>query len=182
MADGNFYVDSRGPFIIADSAALTLSTANQALLPLGNLPVLGSNYWWAGKLVRIRMFGRITSASSTPGTVTFSLLWGSGASNVGTPLVSSAAIVLVAAQTNLSFEMELYVRCRAIGSSGLLLATGKIIFNSAVVATFVQMMPASAAAPVTVDLTAANVLSPQVLSSVATDSITIHEFSLEAMN
>ena len=181
MADGNNYVDSRAPWMVVDSAALTLSTANQALLPLGNLPVLGSNYWWAGKLVRIRMFGRITSGS-TSNTVTFSLLWGNGTSANGTVLASSAAITLVASQTNLSFEMELYVRCRGIGSSGSLLATGKIFFNSAVVATFVQLMPASAAAPVTVDLTAANVLSPQVLSSVATDSITIHDFSFEAMN
>jgi hypothetical protein len=183
MADGNFYVDSRGPFIVADSAALTLSTSNQALLPLGNLPVLGSNYWWAGKLVRIRMFGRITSGS-TPGTVTFSLWWGSGAGANGTSLVSSAAITLVASQTCMSFEMELYVRCRAIGGSGVgsLLATGKIMFNSAVVATNLQMIPASAPAAVAVDLTAANVLSPQVLSSTTTDSITIHEFSFEAMN
>ena len=95
MADGNFYVDSRGPWIITDSAALTLSTANQLLLPLGNLPVLGSNYWWAGKEVFIRAFGRITS-SATPGTVTFSLLWGNGTSANGTVLVSSAAITLVA--------------------------------------------------------------------------------------
>ena len=62
--DGPFYVDSRAPWTITDVASVTLATTDKAMVPLSNLPVLGSNYFWAGKLVRINMIGRITTAGA----------------------------------------------------------------------------------------------------------------------
>jgi hypothetical protein len=74
MADGLFYVDSRTPFISADVAAVTLAATAKALIPVANIPVFGSNYFsLIGKAVRIRLFGRITTAA-TPGNGQFTIL------------------------------------------------------------------------------------------------------------
>lgn len=185
MADGLFFVDSRSPFISADVAAVTLSTSDLALVPVANLPILGSNYFaFIGKAVRIRMFGRITTAA-TPGNGTIDIYWGSGASATGTIIASSAAFALTPSQTNLTWEMEFFVRCRAMGSSGSLMTVGMFNSNVGVVASTLQpvMIPASAPTAVTVDLTAANVISPQFKRSGSTaETMQVHDFMFEAMN
>lgn len=183
--DGQFYVDTRAPHISADVASVTLSTTDKALVPLANLPVLGANYFsYIGKAVRIKLFGRVTTGT-TPGNGTFDLYWGSGADANGTIIGSSAAFALTASQTNLSFLFEMIVRCRALGASGSLLTTGILSFNPGVVASTLQpiMVPASAPAATTVDLTAANVLSPQFKRSGSTaETMQIHDVLFESLN
>lgn len=185
MADGNDYVDSRGPFISADVAAVTLASTDKALIPAANIPVLGSNYFGRiGKAMRVRLFGRITTAA-TPGNGTFDIYWGTGADANGTIIGSSAAVALTASQTNLSWELELYIRCRAMGASGSLFVTGHAKFNNAVLASTLQplMIPASAPAAVTVDLTAANLISPQFKRSGSTaETMQVHDVSYESLN
>jgi hypothetical protein len=182
MADGLFYRDSRAPHISADVSAVTLATTNKALIPVANIPVLGSNYFsFIGKAMAIRLFGRITTAA-TPGNGQFSLYWGSGADATGTILASTTAAALTASQTNLSWWLDLVVRCRAMGSSGSLLVTGILKFNESVMATS-QLVPASAPAAVTVDLTAASILSPQFLRSGSTaETMQVHDVLYEALN
>lgn len=183
--DGQFFVDSRLPFIAADVASVTLSTTDKALVPIANLPILGQNYFsYVGKAVRIKAFGRITTGA-TPGNGTFSLYLGSGADANGTILAASAAVALTASQTNLSWELELIARARALGATGSLLVTGRMLFNNAVLANTLQplLFPASAPAAVTVDLTAASVLSPQFKRSGSTaETMQVHEFSFESLN
>jgi hypothetical protein len=183
--DGAFYIDSRAPHASADAPQVTLIATNVALVPIANLPILGSNYFnYVGKACRLTMLGRFSSVA-TPGTVTFSLLWGSGASNVGTVLASTAALTLVASQTNITWQAQFWVRCRALGATGSLIVTGTMNINPVLVASTAQpiMIPASAPAPVTVDLTAANVLSPQALCTTATtNTVTVHEFLFESLN
>lgn len=185
MADGLFYRDSRTPFLSADVAAVTLSTTDKALVPLANLPILGSNYFsFIGKAVCIKMFGRITTAA-TPGNGTFDIYWGSGVDATGTIIASSAAFALTLSQTNLSWELEFIVRCRAMGASGSLFVTGMASFNVGVVAGSLQpiLIPASAPAAVTADLTAANVISPQFKRSGSTaETMQVHDFLFEALN
>lgn len=183
--DGQFYVDTRQPFMAADAAAVTLSTTALALLPTGNLPVLGSSYFsYVGKCVRMRMWGRMTTGT-TPGNLTVNLYWGTNAAANGTVLVTSAATALTASQTSLTWEWDLIVRCRALGATGSLIAHGMFNANVGVIASTLQpvMLPASAPAAVTVDLTQAFVLSPQVLRSGSTgESMQCHEFVFEAVN
>jgi hypothetical protein len=101
--DGPFYVDSRAPHMSADAAAVTIIATNKALVPIANLPVLGSNYFgWIGKAVRMRMFGRMTSVA-TPGTIALSLLWGNGTDANGTVIGTTAAVAPTASQTNLTW-------------------------------------------------------------------------------
>lgn len=185
MADGLFYVDSKVPHLAADVASVTLSTTLKALVPAGSLPPLGSNYFsFVGKAVRIKMTGRITTGA-TPGNGQFALMWGSGADNTGTNVVQSSTFALVASQTNLTWWLELILRCRAIGTSGSLIGTGIMSFNNAVVASTNQpiLIPASAPAATTIDTTAANLLSPQFLRSGSTaETMQVHECLTEALN
>jgi hypothetical protein len=77
------------------------------------------------------------------------------------------------------------VRCRAIGGAGVgsLFLTGQINFNTAVVAAGFGLIPASVPAATTVDLTLANVLSPQFLrSGSTTETMQVHDFLFEALN
>lgn len=186
MADGLFYVDTRAPHINADVAAVTIGAANKALIPIGNLPILGGNYFsWSGKAIRMRMWGRWSTAAA-PGTQTFSLLWGTGADANGTAILTSPAITPIASLVNTSWRFEGIIRCRALGAAGSLICHGLFEFlNSLTAATpAVEFMcPATATAPVTVDLTAANVISPQALATTSTtNTMQVHDVIYEALN
>lgn len=182
--DGAFYLDTREPFIGADIAAVTLAATNKALYPTSNFPVLGGQYFSRiGKKLRIRLFGRITTAL-TPGNLTLALLYGTGADANGVSLAASAAQTLLASQTNLSWEIDALVHCRSIGSAGTLFVTGKAIFNTAVIAAGTFLIPASAAAVSgACDLTAANIISVQALRSGSTaETMQVHDMEVIALN
>jgi hypothetical protein len=185
--DGPFYVDSRAPFLNADPAQVTLSTTNKAIIPLANIPVLGANYFnYVGKGMRITMFGRITTAA-TPGNGQWNIYWGSGVDATGTVIGSSAALALTASQANMSWRMEIIVRCRSIGGAGVgsLFVTGEWRANVAVLASTLQpaLIPATVPAPVTVDLTTASIISPQFLRSGSTvETMQCHDVSYESLN
>jgi len=183
--DGQFYVDTRAPHISADVAAVTLATTNKALIPVANIPALGSNYFnYIGKAMRITLFGRITTAA-TPGNGQFNLYWGSGLDATGTIIGSSGTFALTASQTNISWTVNIIARCRALGATGSLLVTGVMQFNNAVVASTLDpiMIPATAPAAVTVDLTAASLLVPQFLRSGSTaETMQVHDVLFESLN
>jgi hypothetical protein len=183
--DGPFWVDLRAPHISADVASVTLLGTALALVPVANLPALGSNYFsYVGKAVRIRMYGRI-STGATPGNLTVALYWGNGTAANGTIIMQTAATALSATQTNLTWECDMLIRCRALGVTGALIGHGMFNANVGVIASTLQpvMMPASAPAQVTVDLTQNFVLSPQALRSGSTaESMQVHEFTYEALN
>jgi hypothetical protein len=185
--DGPFYVDTRSPHISTDVASVTLAATNKALVPIANLPILGSNYFsYVGKAVRMRLYGRITTGA-TPGNMQAAILWGNGADANGTVIAQTAAVALTATQTSLTWEWDIFVRCRTLGGAGVgsLIAHGMFNANVAVLASTLQpvMMPASAPAAVLVDLTVANVLSPQFLRSGSTaEAMQVHEFLFEALN
>lgn len=184
MADGLFYNDLRVPFTAADIAAVTLATTDKALYGQSNFPVLGGNYFsFAGKKTRIRLFGRITTAV-TPGNGTFDIYYGSGADANGTILASSAAMTLIASQTNISWMAEINVHCRSIGATGTLFCTGWAQFGTAVIAAGMFLIPASApAVSGSLDLTAANILSVQFKRSGSTaETMQVHDMDVVALN
>jgi hypothetical protein len=183
--DGPFWVDLRAPHISADVASVTLAATYKAMVPIANLPVLGSNYFsYVGKAVRIRTYGRLTTGA-TPGNMQIGLLWGTGADANGTTIAQSAATALTATQSNLTWECDMVVRCRALGVTGSLIAHGMFNANVAILASTLQpvMIPASAPAAVTVDLTQNFVLSPQFLRSGSTaEALQVHELTFESLN
>jgi hypothetical protein len=184
--DGPFFVDSRAPFLSGDVAAVTLAATDKAMIPAANIPVLGANYFgWVGKAVRIRLFGRMTTGA-TPGNLSISMYYGTGADANGVVLAASGAIAGVANATNLSWEAEFYVRCRTMGAAGTLFCTGRFLPNVGLVLSTAQPMliPASApAASGSCDLTASLLLSPQFKRSGSTaETLQVHDVSYEALN
>lgn len=186
MADGLFYTDLREPFIAVDIAAVTLAATNKALYPASNFPVLGGQYFARpGKKLRVRLFGRMTTGT-TPGNLTLGILYGTGADANGVVLASSAAVALVASQTNLAWKCEVTVHCRTIGAAGTLFATGDFEANVAVLASTNQPMFIPASAPVVsgaCDLTAALIISVQALRSGSTgETMQVHDMEVLSLN
>lgn len=186
MADGLFYNDMREPFISSDIAAISPLSTAVALYPAGNFPALGGQYFSRpGKKLQIRLFGKCTSAL-TPGNVSFAVYYGTGASANGVLLASSAAVAWTASQANMSFMVEVFVHCRTTGATGTLFCTGRAQFNVAAVASTLQPLLIPATSPVVsaaCDLTAANIISVQMLRSGSTaETAQIHDMEVIALN
>lgn len=178
------YHETLRPWVQADESAVTLTTTNKALVPAGRYSELGSQFFdTIGKKLWLHASGKMTTSTS-PGTLTLALLFGTGADANGTSLVASAAQTLVASQTNITWSLDAYIHCRAVGSSGSLFAMGEAVFGSALIAARSFDMPASAAAAVgSLDLTGASFPSLQALvSSGASITMTVQDFALTPMN
>lgn len=186
MADGIFYNDLREPFIGADITAVTLSTTAKALYPASNFPVLGGQYWARiGKAIRVRLFGRMTTAA-TPGNGSFNVYYGSGADANGTAIMTGTPVALVASGTNLSWMAEIDVHARSLGSAGTLFCTGWALFHVGLLLSTNAPMLLPASAPAVsgaVDLTAANIISMQFLRSGSTaETMQVHNMQVTALN
>ncbi len=186
MADGLFYNDIREPFIGTDIAAVTLLTTDLALYPAANFPVLGGQYFARiGKKLKIRLFGRMTTAA-TPGNLVFDIYYGDGTAANGTLLASSVATALTASKTNLSWMCEVFVHCRSIGATGTLFCTGMTLFNVGLIAsTLAPMLIPDSAAVVSgaCDLTAAKIISVQAKRSGSTaETMQVHDMEVTALN
>lgn len=188
MADGLYYHDTRTPFIGVDVGSVTLAATAKALYPSNAFPALGSGYFnsFVGKTMRIKMFGRITTAA-TPGNGSFDVYFGTGADANGTILASSGTLALSANQTNVSWTavFDVVVRKLNDSSNGALLCVGKADFNVGVLASTLapMLIPATAAAQVSVDLTTASIISVQFKRSGSTaETMQVHLLTVEALN
>ena len=163
-----------------------MAATNKALYPVSNFPVLGGQYFSRpGKKLHIVAYGRMTTGA-TPGNLTLGVLYGTGADANGVVLASSAAVALVANQTNITWNLDVMVHCRTTGSAGTLFAIGQFICNPALIASTAQplMIPASAPAVSSAcDLTAALVVSLQALRSGSTaETMQVHDLKVVAVN
>lgn len=180
---GQFYRDTLPPFRI-NPASVTLATTLKALYGVAFIPAMGKDFWRVDRKVKIRLFGQITTAA-TPGNLTVSVLYGTGADANGITLQSTAALTLIASQTNLSWEAHIYIRCVTDGPSGTLLVTGNSYWNAAVIAAHHGPIPASAAAVSgACDLTvASNIISVQASRSGSTaETMQVLDGEVEVLN
>lgn len=186
MADGLFYHDTREPFVASDQTAVTLIATAKALYTPSAFPVLGGQYFSRiGKKLRIRLFGRMTTAL-TPGNGSFNVYYGTGVDANGVLLMTGAPVALSPSQTNVSWSAEVFVSCRSLGSAGTLFCDGRAHFNVGLIASTLQpiMLPASAAAvSAACDLTAALIVSVQYLRSGSTvETMQVHDMEVVALN
>lgn len=185
MADnGSFFHDTKPPWIITDPTSVTLATTDKALYGAQHVAAFGgTGYWWAGKKVGLRVFGRATTVL-TPGNFSWSLYFGSGADATGTVLGTSKVVAASASQTNLCWMAQLELDCRVIGSSGTILATGFVFADALLIANGYVPFPASAPVAVAVDLTSvSNILSLQLKRSGSTaETAQVHQISLSPLN
>lgn len=173
------------PLIIStvDGPTLTSAAAASCLPPHAKI-ALPNNYWQVGKHWRVKATGRISSVITTPGTARFDIRMGS---NV---VFDSQAILLdsVAAHTTVGWDLELLLTCRIAGSAAQLFGQGKwtcedIIGVAATMpkADAVAMLPWNAAPALgtAFDGTAAYQLDMFFTQTVATGSLTVHQFCVD---
>lgn len=166
--DSPFYSDLRPPHNTVAPASVTLATTDKALHLAANIGNLGNPNWPVGKNYRVLVRGQCTSAA-TPGNLTVSLYWGTGADANGTVLCATAATAWTASQANMTFEAEFDVTVTALGATGSIVAGGRIKFNEAAIAAELMAPATGGDVAVTVDTTtSANVFSVQAKRSGST--------------
>lgn len=180
------YHETIDPAVTADESTITLAATNKGLLPAARYSMISSQFFnKIGRKLRIRAFGKMTTGA-TPGNLTVAILFGTGADANGTSLGAIAATALTANGTNLSWNMEVYIHCRTVGSSGGLFCTGFFEANPSLIASSSQplLIPASAAAVTgSLDLTGTSIPSIQALRSGSTaETMTVQDYDISPMN
>lgn len=184
-ADGLYYADTRQPFMIADQT--NIAGTSEALLWPANYTSLVANYFTVGKMVYVNAAGKMTTAASSQGNITLTARYGT--TTGGTSLAASAATALAASKTNITWNAEMWVCCRATGSgtNGSLLAFGRFMFDGAggVFTTASQMplyFPATSPAGVGVDTTSAQGIILDATLGSASDTMTTQYLQFMALN
>ena len=170
-----------GPTLTAAAAATCIPTAAKITLP--------NNYFYVGRMLRVTASGRISSVITTPGTARFDIRIGAVVA------FDSLAILLdtVAAHTTVGWKLDLLLTCRSIGSGTSATLIGQGLWTSedilGVPATAPKgvlsaMLPWNSAPAVGTgfDSTAANTLDMFFTQTVATGSLTVHQFMVESLN
>lgn len=170
-----------GPTLTAAAAASCIPTAAKLTLP--------NNWFYVGRSLRITATGRISSVITTPGTARFDIRIGAVVA------FDSQAILLdsVAAHTNVGWKLDLLLTCRSIGptTSATLFGQGTWTCEdilgvpaTAPKGVLSAILPWNAAPAVGTgfDSTAANTLDMFFTQTVATGSMTVHQYMVEAVN
>lgn len=153
-----FWVDA--PIACGGPGPAVTGTAEASLLMPESKASQNGNYFKAGRLYECRASGQMSNIVTTPGTLTFRLKWGAAI------IAASQAIQLnTTAQTNVVWNLDLQLSCRAAGSVANFMLVGffESVSAGAVAALGRILIPLSAPAvgsnidvtsPATLDLTA----------------------------
>lgn len=169
-----------GPTLTAAAAASMLPTYVPTTLPAG--------YWQIGRIWRLRASGRISCAVTTPGTARFDVRLG------GVVAFDSLAIPLnIVAKTNVRWELEILLTCRAVGSgtSANLMGSGKWFSEANINVALPTvgpgpggaLIPFNAAPAVGTGFNSQSALTFDMFftQTVATGSMTMHQLVVEQM-
>jgi hypothetical protein len=171
-----------------DGAAMTAAATATSLLPAASRLTIAPNFFTrAGQMLRVKATGRVSNIVTTPGTLTLAVALGP-TSNIAA--WSSGTIALnTTAKTNVSWVLDLVLTLRAAGSgtSANFIGIGTWASESVVGAgsgtALSALCPASAPAVGTgFDSTVTNILDLQATMSLTGNSITCHQFDIEAIN
>lgn len=161
-------------------------TLSAASTPASCIPpqckfTIPANIWSQGKVLNIKMYGKISSVITTPGTARFDVRLGS------TVVFDGLAVLLdtVAAHTNVSWRLEIDLTCYAIGTSANLMGHGvfyceNILGEAASMpkANGIAMLPWNSTPAVgsNFDSTAPQTLDSFFTQTVGTGSLTVQQF------
>jgi hypothetical protein len=171
-----------GPTLTAAAAASCIPTPSRIILP--------NNYFYVGKTIKIVAHGRISCAVTTPGTARFDIRMGP----TGTIVVfdTGALNLNVVAKTTVPWLLEVWLTCRAVGAAtasnfmGISQFTSEAVIGSpaaGVGGVGGILAPVGAPAVGTgFDNTAANALDIFFTQTVATGSMTVHSYRVDALN
>lgn len=171
-----------GPTLTAAARASCIPTANRIVLP--------NNFFYIGRAIKVVMSGRISCAVTTPGTARFDICLGAA----GTTIVyDTGAIPLnVVAKTTVPWMLEVLLVCRAVGNGTATTFFPRGQFTSeALVGSPLPaaggngslMLPTTApAVGAGMDNTAASALDVFFTQTVATGSMTVHNYQVDVLN
>lgn len=173
-----------------DGPTLTNTATATSVLVATAKPVLPAQYFdKAGKMIRVRAKGRISTVVTTPGTFTFDIRFGT------TVIFTGGAMALnTAAQTNATFDLDIALVCRSIGSGtgATMLGIGnfasRAVIGSGAAGTGNSgdlLLPDTAPAVGTgFDSTTAQTIDLFGTWSIASasNSITVHQLMIESLN
>lgn len=169
-----------GPTLTAAAAASCLPAQAKFTLPANFLDTVG-------KVLRVKASGRISTVITTPGTARFDIRFG------GTVVADSLAILpdTVAAHTTVGWYLEMLLTLRASGSSANLMMQGLWTCEdilgvpaTAPKGVLSAMLPWNSAPAVgsNFDATIAQQVDMFFTQTVATGSLTLHQYILESLN
>jgi hypothetical protein len=170
-----------------DGSTLTAAAAASCIPAAAKFTFPANFFDTIGKAIRVKASGRISSVITTPGTARFDLRLG------GTVVFDGLAILLdtVAAHTNVGWMLEVVLTCRAIGSTANFMGQGTWTCEdilgvpaTAPKGVLAAILPWNSAPAVgsNVDATTALQLDMQFTQTVATGSLTVHQYLVESLN
>jgi hypothetical protein len=171
-----------GPTLTAAARASCIPTANRIVLP--------NNFFYIGRAIRITMSGRISCAVTTPGTARFDICMGSAGTTV---VFDTLALNLnIVAKTTVPWSLEVLLVCRAVGTgtSTTFFPRGQFV-SEAVIGSALPavggngslLVPVAApAVGAGMDNTAASALDVFFTQTVATGSMTVHNYQVDVLN
>lgn len=174
--------------INGDGTALTAAARASALQGAGGkqgLFTLAPNRLRVNDVLHLRAAGRISCVITTPGTARFDLSAGVG----GTAFFDTLAMPLnIVAKTNVSWHLDVLGTVRVIGNAGNIFWQGwwlsEASINTALPATGPgpggQLVPYNTAPVVGAnwDMTITTIIDFNFTQTVATGSLTLHQYSL----
>lgn len=169
-----------------DGSALTAAARASCLPPQAKRTIPPNFFRFVGQQVRLRATGRISCAVTTPGTARFDL-----ALDAVVAFDTLAMNLNVVAKTNVGWHLDVLLTCRAVGTSANLMGQG-VWESEAVVGSPLPTAGGSGTllvpyntAPVVganFDSTISHVVDFFFTQTVATGSMTLHQYSLESLN
>lgn len=171
-----------GPTLTAAAAASCIPTPSRIILP--------NNYFCIGKMLKMVLHGRISCAATTPGTARFDVRTGPSGSIIAYD--TGALNLNTVGKTTVPWLLEIWLTVRNLGAGTSTQFFGIGQFSSEAVVG----APANTAggngsllAPVGApalgtgfDNTAANALDVFFTQTVATGSMTVHGYRVDALN
>lgn len=171
-----------GPTLTAAARATCIPTANRIVLP--------NNFFYIGRALRIQASGRISCVITTPGTARYDICMGAA----GTTIVfdTLALNLNVVAKATVPWMLDVTLVCRAVGTSTstTFFPTGFFASEAVVGAAlpaaggngFLNVPVGTPAVGAGMDNTAASALDMFFTQTVATGSMTVHNYQVDALN
>lgn len=161
------------------SSTTTAETKSLVGSGIGSM-TLGATFMIAGKTLRLRLRGNITTGG-TAGTITVFVKFGA------TTIASTGAVAPTTSQSNKYWECEVDITCRTTGASGTFFVQGTFSYMNATTPAAMITWPvrgnsADPPAAVTVDTTASSLVDFQTTTSNNSHVVTCNLVSLESLN
>jgi hypothetical protein len=173
-----------------DGPTLT-GAARASCIPVANRIVLPNNFFYIGRAIRISMSGRISCAVTTPGTARFDICMGSAGTTV---VFDTLALNLnIVAKTTVPWFLDVTLVCRAVGTgtSTTFFPHDAFIQSEAIIGSALPAAGSNGSLIVPVgtpavgagmDNTAASALDVFFTQTVATGSMTVHNYQVDVLN